>query len=133
MMHFWTFMAYVTEAHTCPITDWWAIQVADVRAAFDLLVTTLKQTEDWEALRKPRHKVLTDRHAGLCELMFKVEGIGKFRGLGLWRPDMRDFILFGACRKMMHPFSTVPPTAYDDAYRLMHQFNEGRGGTNPYV
>jgi hypothetical protein len=134
-MPFWTFWDYITEDHKWPINDWWRLQPGDVQAAFDLLIKVLSETEDWEAVEpsKRKHKVLTNRHAGMCELMLEVEGFGRYRGLGLWRPEEMDFIFFGACRKRSRFFSTVPPNAFDDAYKLMQKFKDGKGVLRDHV
>ncbi len=134
-MAFWEFFDYITEDHKCPILDWWGVQEGGVQAAFDVLLKTLIEREDWESVKpsKRQHRVLTGDHAGMCELKFKVEGIGKFRPLGLWRPIQRDFIFFGACRKRMKPFSTIPPDAFDDAYKLMRRFEDGKGDIRKHV
>lgn len=132
-MAYWDFSDYITEGHTCPILDWWAAQDEEVQAAFEILIKALSETEDWEALEPSRrkHKVLTGKHAGMCELMFTVNGKGKFRPLGLWRPEQRDFILLGGCKKRRS--STIPPGAFDHAFDLMLKFNDGRGGIRSHV
>jgi hypothetical protein len=134
-MPYWWFYDYITDQHRCPILDWWGLQDAYVQAAFDLLVKTLSETEDWEAVEssKRKHRVLTKQHAGICELVFEVKGFGKYRALGLWRPHRRDFVFFGACRKRMKPFGTVPPHAFERAYGLMRQFQEGKGDIRDHV
>jgi hypothetical protein len=132
-MAFWEFFDYITTDHKCPILDWWGAQEGDVRAAFEIHVKLLGETEDWETLEPRQHEVLSGNHAGMCELKFKVEGIGKFRPLGLWRPMQREFIFFGACRKQMKPFSTIPPDAFDDAHKLMRRFENGEGDIRKHV
>ncbi len=133
-MEFWTFLDYITEDRKWPINDWWKAQDETVQAAFELLVKTLSQTEDWEDVDESRrkHRVLKKEHAGMCELAFEVKPFGKYRGLGLWRPLEREFIFFGACLKKMKPFRTIPPNAFDTAYKLILEFNLGKGVTREH-
>lgn len=73
-MALWKFLDYITEQNRNPIQDWYGTVGADVQAAFDVLVQELAGTEDWDAAKpnKRKYRILTGKHIGMCELIFKV-------------------------------------------------------------
>jgi hypothetical protein len=131
-MSFWRFADYVTEEHRCPIIEWYGTQEDDVQAEFDLLVKDLSESEDWDEPkpRKRKYKVLTRQHTGLCELKFRVEG-RKFRIIGIWLRENREFIFLGGCEK--RKTFTIPPDAFDAAFRLKELLDRGKGTTREHV
>jgi hypothetical protein len=131
-MTFWRFMDYLTVENRCPIIEWYGIQDDDVQAEFDLFVKDLSETEDWDEpeLGKRKYKVLTRRHVGLCELKFRVNA-RKFRPLGVLARDNREFVFLGGCEK--HRMNTIPPDAFDSAFRLKEPFENGRGTTREHI
>jgi hypothetical protein len=137
-MSFWQFREYLTDGMPprCPIIEWYGTLGGDIQAVFDLLVLELMETEDWSKTepnpRKRKYKVLTEKHAGLCELRFKFEGKRKFRPLGIWRPDKCDFIFLGGCEKTGQDL-TIPEGAFDSALKLKNAFDAGKGETREYL
>jgi hypothetical protein len=131
-MAFWRFMDYITEDNRCPIIEWYGIQDDDVQAEFDLLVKDLSETDDWDEPKptKRKYRVLTKRHVGLCELKFKVHG-RKFRPLGILARENREFVFLGGCEKQ--GMNTIPPDAFDAAFRLKEPFEDGRGGIREHI
>lgn len=132
----WRFMDYVTEEGANPIQEWYDQQDDAVRAEFDQTLLTLMQTDDWEADDVEAFKVLTAEHVGLSELRFYVDerppGRRKatrrrFRPLGIYNREKREFLLLGACEKK--GMNTIPRDAFDSAMRLKGQFEQSRGRT----
>jgi hypothetical protein len=130
----WEFRQYLTEDRPCrcPILDWYGTLGDDIRAIFDLLVKELAETEDWNEPkpRKRKHKVLIGRHAGLCELKFKV-GRRRFRPIGIWLQESRTFVFLGGCEKIGRDL-TVPEDAFDEALKLKQAYDLGRGDTREH-
>jgi hypothetical protein len=129
-MAFWKFLDYVTENHTSPISMWYGSVGRDVQAAFDILVQELAGTEDWDFAKKRKYRELKRQHTGMCELIFKV-GQRKFRPLGILRRDLREFIFLGACEHQRG--NSIPPNAFDDAFKLMGEFLKGKGAPRDHV
>lgn len=131
-MSFWRFTDYVTESLRCPIIEWYGTQGEDVQAEFDLLVKDLSESENWDEPKpgKRKYKLLTKQHSGLCELMFRVER-RKFRLIGILVRENREFIFLGGCEKRRT--FTIPPDAFDAAFRLKELLDLGRGVTREHV
>jgi hypothetical protein len=134
-MAFWRFMAYVTDDSTDPMKKWYDSQDAEVRVAFDATLFTLAATEDWTHRRVKSFKILTGAHSGLCELRFTVEPQPRkkrrFRPLGVWRKDSRDFILLGGSEKSGRIL--IPPNAFDLALLYKAEFEAGKGKIYEYA
>jgi hypothetical protein len=131
-MAYWEFLDYITEDYCNPVQDWWGTLEPQAQADFDLLVVALSETEDWDEVkeRKRKYKELVRFYPGMYELIFKV-GRKNFRPLGILRRSERQFVFLGGCEK--HPFWTVPPNAFESAYKLKGQFDLGRGTTRAHV
>jgi hypothetical protein len=135
-MPFWRFMDYITEGpvRTNPVSDWYGSLEPPVQAEFDVLVRTLAETDDWDRpkLSKRKYKVLIHRHAGLCELKFKV-GDRKFRPIGILHSGIREFIFLGGCEKTGFFGTTDPPEAFDRALLLKEAYDKNRGTTREHI
>jgi hypothetical protein len=131
-MPYWEFKDYVTEDHLSPLVIWYGSLDPNVKAAFDLLLKNLAETEDWDEAKSSRkkYKELKVQHAGLCELRFKV-GPRSFRPLGVLQRELRFFVLLGGAEKIGQDL-TVPEGAFDEAFRLMGHLAEGRGAIRDY-
>ena len=131
-MAYWEFLDYITEDHRNPVLGWYGALEPQVQADFDLLVIALSETEDWDEVkeRKRKYKELIRHYSGMYELIFKV-GRKNFRPLGILRRSERQFVFLGGCEK--HTFWTVPPNAFEGAYKLKGQFDLGRGTTRAHV
>lgn len=129
----WEFLDYITEGHQNPVLNWYGTLDDDVKAGFDVLVAALSETPDWDAVKKKKrkYKELFKQHAGLSQLMFKVDG-KKFRPLGILRRQQRQFIFLGGCQKHTW-FWTIPPKAFEEAMRLKGELEQGRGALNAHV
>lgn len=105
-----------------------------MQANFDLFVKGLVETDDWDwgepNPKKRKYEILDGQHAGLCELKFRVNG-RKFRPLGILLPERREFVFLGGCEKQR--MNTIPPGAFDAAFRLKGLFEERRGGIREHV
>jgi hypothetical protein len=128
-MPLWRFMDYHTEQGINLVSQWYEAQDEEIRADFDATLLLLAATEDWTHKRVKAFKVLTGKHAGLCEIRFTVEVERKkkrrFRPLGVWRKDSRDFVLIGGCEKSGRML--IPPNAFELALRYKAEFEGGRG------
>ena len=128
-MPLWRFMDYVSDGGENYIRRWYkGLDDDQIRADFDATLFTLAATEDWTHKRVKTFKILTGAHIGLCELRFTVELNGKkrrFRPLGIWRKDSRDFILLGGLEKSGRIF--IPPNAFELAFKRKAAFESGKG------
>jgi hypothetical protein len=128
-MPLWRFFDYINEDGENLIDDWYKAQDDDsIRVQFDATAFLLSATEDWTHRRVKAFKVLTGRHVGLCELRFTVETARvkrRFRPLGIWRKDSRDFVLLGGCEKSGRIL--FPSNAFELAVHYKTEFEEGRG------
>lgn len=133
-MHVWQFLDYITEKHVCPIVNWFGTLSPEVQAEFDVLVDLLAETDDWDTQKKSKRKyeILTRRHAGLCELKFKIEG-RKFRPIGILHAEIHEFIFLGGCEKKGFFGATDPPGAFDEALRLKAAYDQGKGTTRAHT
>ena len=131
-MAYWKFLDYITEGHRNPILDWYGTVDKEVRASFDVLIQELIGTEDWDAPKpaKRKYRTLKLQHAGMCELIFKV-GTRKFRPLGILDRHNKAFIFLGACEHQR--MNSIPPNAFDEAFRLKVQFDQQRGATREHI
>jgi hypothetical protein len=131
-MGYWKFLDYITEGHRNPILDWYGTVDKEVQAAFDVLIQDLIGTEDWDAPKpaKRKYRLLRLRHAGMCELIFKV-GARKFRPLGILDRQNRIFVFLGGCEHKR--YSSIPPNAFDDALALKTQLEQGKGATREHI
>jgi hypothetical protein len=127
-MVYWQFFDYITEGHRNSIRDWYGTVDRDVQAAFDVLVQELAGTKVWDT--PEQYRLLTGAHIGMCELIFKV-GSRKFRPLGVLYLEKREFVLLGGCEHRR--WESIPPNAFDEAYRLKTQLDEGKGATCEHV
>ncbi len=124
----WRFLDYITEEGINAIREWYRVQELAVRVAFDATLFTLAATEDWTHKRVRSFEVLTGRHVGLCEIRFTVELERKkrrFRPVGIWQKDSRNFILLGGCEKSGR--SSIPSNAFDLALKHKAEFEAGKG------
>ncbi len=127
-MAYWRFLDYITDWHRNPIQDWYGTVDRDVQAEFDIFIQELGGTEVWNTPKQ--YRLLTGRHVGMYELVFKVGG-RKFRPLGMLYQEKHEFVLLGGCEHGR--WGSIPPDAFDDAYRLKTQLDEGRGATREHV
>lgn len=135
-MPFWRFMDYLTEGppRTNPVSDWYGDLEPEVQAAFDALVATLAETEDWDEPKKKKRKYeeLSRDHLGLCELKFKV-GRRRFRPIGILHRGIHEFVFLGGCEEKGFFGTTKPPGAFDNALRLRQAYDQGRGTTREHI
>ena len=133
-MALWRFMDYCTESGQNLIQEWYEAQGDAVKAEFDATLLTLGATEDWTATGVDEFKVLTGRHAGLCELRFDIgvrepgsrkSSKRRFRPVGIWRLEYRDFIILLGCEKSGRIY--IPADAFDLALEYKALFEQGRG------
>jgi hypothetical protein len=132
-MRIWQFFDYSPEGGGCPITEWYEVQEAAVRAAFDATVEDLAATEEWND--SPSFGTL-DRnpaHAGLSEVRFYAFQNNRkinYRAIGRLRGEAREFIFFVGLAKSGRV--TIPPDALLEAARLLRQLEQGRGEINAH-
>lgn len=133
-MSLWRFFDYCTEDGVNLIQVWYLEQDGKVRAAFDATVFVLGATKDWEDPKVKEFKLLQNRHAGLAELRFDIDVRPprapksykrRFRPVGIWRPEQRQFILLLGCEKTRLTYT--PAGAFDTALKYKRQFEQGRG------
>ena len=136
-MAYWRFLDYCDENGVNLIRGWYVAQDVAVRVAFDYALRTLEETRDWTKPRFEMFKVLTGKHVGLCEIRFSVEENKKpkrrFRPVGIWRPDSRDFILLIGCEKKMRGGIYIPVSAFDLAMNYKAQYEQRRGTTCEHI
>ena len=132
-MAIWQFMDYVSEDQRSPLLEWYGTVPEEVQAAFDVLVKSLSETEDWDEIkpRRRKYKELIREHKGLCELILNVDD-RSFRPLGILRRETREFVFLGGCEKIGQG-ATDPEGAFDAALHLKAQLDEGRGVTREYL
>jgi hypothetical protein len=129
-MRQWRFMDYHTEDAGNLITPWYASVNDKVRAAFDGVLDTLANTKDWDDPDLYEFKnFVTGEFVGLAELRFSIKEKHtvkrRFRPLGIWRPQDREFILILVCEKSGR--MKIPPNAFELAMEYKRQFDQGRG------
>jgi hypothetical protein len=131
-MSYWEFFDYITEDRRNPVLEWWGTLEPEPKADFEFLVLTLSETEDWDEMkeRKRKYKELARRYPGMYELKYKVAGTN-FRPLGILKRVERQFIFLGGCEK--HGLWTAPPGAFDEAYKLKKQYEQGRGTIRAHI
>ncbi len=133
-------MDYETEDRLNLIQQWYEVQDDAVKVAFDYTLRILAATEDWNDSSVKEFKVLTRKHVGLCEIRFKTDARHpngepykrRFRPVGVWRPDSRDFVLLLGCEKW--GMNYIPPNAFDLALDYKTQyFEQGRGAIYEHI
>ena len=72
-MALWRFMDYVTDGDVNLIQQWYEVQDDAVKAVFDFTLRLLAVTRDWDDPDLDEFKVLTRKHAGLCEIRFTTD------------------------------------------------------------
>jgi transcriptional regulator with XRE-family HTH domain len=133
-MALWSFLDYRTgdEVPRNLIQTWYGQQTVDVQAEFDATVATLAATEDWRKAKE--FKLLKRKHLGLAELRFSVKSkkhgkglIRKFRPVGIWREEEREFVFLLGCEKARGAYT--PPDAFDRALDYLTKLGRGEGDT----
>src|SRR5260370_26953269 len=136
-MKYWRFMDYYTEDGINLISEWYFGQEATVRAAFDTTIDELSKTrsvEQWESAEQGKR--LKGRHAGLCEVKFKI-GKRKFRPVGFISIfpvedelnntfSAGEFVLILGCEKSGRIY--IPNNAFDTALELQALYLEQSKG-----
>ena len=130
-------MDYLTEGPppvTNPVSDWYGTLEPQIQAEFDVFVKTMAETEDWDEPKEKERKYeeLSRKHAGLCELKFKV-GKRRFRPVGILHRGIREFIFLGGCEEKGWFGTTDPANAFDNALRLKQAYDQGRGTTREHI
>jgi hypothetical protein len=124
----WRFLDYITPDEENPLHEWYRVQDVEVRVAFDATLLTLAATEDWIHKRVKAFKVMTGAHVGLCELRFTVitqRRKRRFRPLGVWQKDSRNFVLLGGFEKSGREL--IPSNAFALALTYKADFEAGKG------
>jgi hypothetical protein len=130
----WRFLDYVTSGGQNLITEWYASQEEGVQSAFDGALRILGATENWLDPPLGEFKVLTGRHAGLCEIRFDLEIFNpqskkwtkrKFRPATIWFPEERSLVLLIGCEKSGRIYT--PHNAFDLALEHKRQYEAGNG------
>ena len=87
-------------------------------------------TEDWEKAKE--FKVLKRNHVGLAELRFSVktkkrgkEKIRRFRPLGIWHKETKEFIFLVGCEKAQGLYD--PQNVFELALSYKAKIEGGRG------
>jgi len=136
----WTLRDYFPETGGCPIREWYARQDAAVQANFDATVNILRATDDWTASEVKEFKLLSAAHAGLAEIVFDVEvrkagarkvSKRKFRPVGVFRPEEREFIFLLGCEKSGRIY--IPSDAFEKALKLKAAFEKGLGAIDDHI
>ena len=128
----WRILAYHLPDGSCPIRDWYESQDFEVQALFDVALTTLRATHDWEDTWQ--FKALTRNHVGLGEIRFKREGppVQRFRPVGIWPPIVdKEFILLLGCAKNRNIY--VPRNAFELALDYKQKLEAGIGDARDYL
>lgn len=138
-MPLWTFLVYTPESEPCQVHSWYEAQGPEVRAAFDAVLIDLGRAAKWKwnapdgrDQTHPRFKELSRKHAGLSVLRFEVLPHGKkkrrFRIAGMYREELREFVLLIACEKG----GGAHLAAFDKALEYKRALEQGRGSLEEY-
>jgi hypothetical protein len=134
----WQFFEYITDDHKNPYQIWYGTLSWDVQAEFDLVISLLAKTEDWDANKKTKkqYKELTREHLGLTQIIFEVakQKNGKrtqYRSIGIMSRVTREFILLNGFEKH-GTFGRIPADALIIAMRLKSQYEQSRGALNDH-
>ena len=121
-------MDYHTEDAGNLIRSWYAGVDDKVRAAFDGVLDILRATREWDDLYQFKNFTTGD-FVGLSQLRFSIWEKGKvkrrFRPLGIWRPQDREFVLILVCEKSGR--MKKPSDAFELALKYKTQFDLGKG------
>jgi len=132
-MGLWRFLDYLADDQVPRnlIQHWYGQQAVEVQAEFDATVATLGATENWKKAKA--FKPLTREHRGLGEIRFTVRtGRGRketkrrFRPVGMWREDAREFIFLIGCEKLPRGV-LIPADAFELALRHKAKLERGEG------
>jgi hypothetical protein len=131
-MNPWRFWEYVTEGGRNLTREWYGQQDASVQAALDNAVLLLQGTDNWTEPEISTFKELTEKHVGLSEIRFSIKAgrwspQRRFRPVGLYRPQQRDFIFILGCEKKMGGLIYIPLNAFDSALKYKADFENGKG------
>ena len=104
--HRWTFRAFTSDGGRSVIQDWYDVQSAGVRAAFD---TALKHLRDQPPSNwvRPFIGTLGKKCEGLMEIRFTVEKV-RHRPIGFFGPKRMEFTVLAFAVEKDRKF--VPPT-----------------------
>ena len=133
-MTLWRFSDYCTADGKNLIQQWYSEQDEAVQAVFDETLLTLRVVEDWADPGVMEFKELTREHRGLSEIRFDIPVVDpntkklfkrRFRPVGIWRPDRREFIFLLGCEKSGRTYK--PHNAFGLALAHKEQFEQGKG------
>jgi hypothetical protein len=134
-MKYWRFLDYRTKEGLTLIVDWYNGQDIEVQVAFDVVLSILAGTRNWDDPDLYEFKEFkTGKYVGLSEVKFSVDQGGKkriFRPIGIWRPDSQEFILILGCEKSGR--IKIPSDAFDLALRYKAEFEDGKGSVHEHI
>jgi hypothetical protein len=113
-MGFWRIKDYWPDRNRNLVRDWYDGQEDETQAEFDFALLLLASTPDWVKL--PWVIPRKGRYVGLYEIVVDIKlpyenKKRRYRPIGTWRPDSRDFILFLVCRKTGRDYDPPLETA----------------------
>ncbi|HEV8348005.1 MAG TPA: hypothetical protein VGJ39_15555 [Vicinamibacterales bacterium] len=131
----WTFRQYVTNWDEWPFRNWYNLQDPHVRNAFDFTRRILERTDDWLRPRVHEFRQFTKWHVPLGEIRFRADDLDshgrtmtprRIRVFGLLKPEMREFIVYGAGEEERNG-RYVPADAADKALGRYRDHTHGKG------
>jgi hypothetical protein len=134
-MPLWRFRQYVTNWNEWPFRDWYNAQDPHVRAGFDATREILAAAADWLEPETDWFKVFTGPDTPLSEIRYraydrdrggKAVRTRRIRPIGLYRPHVREFILFAGAEEAGRGKYT-PADALTKAKRRYSDFMDDKG------
>lgn len=124
----WQVLEYVSEDGRNQFREWFdGCLKENERATLDATLDILKASADWLKPRRKTFEPLTKKQKGLHEIRFfpYESDFIKFRAVGIYRPNERQFILLGGCTKRLGLYS--PRGAFETAKQNHEAFEAGIG------
>ena len=100
------------------------------------MVRDLRRRDDWLNPPAKDFCLLTGAHSPLAEIRYRADDLDprtgktlkkrRIRPVGLYRPDERDFILFGGAEEAPNG-EYIPENGFERAKRLWADFQQGKG------
>lgn len=132
----WTIRDCVGTDGVNAVADWYAVQPAAIRAQIDAVLAVLRQTDDWLDPETELFKEFDKDDVGLSEIRFYFDQPRprqhptrrRFRVIGWYRPDNRDFVGYIVCEEQ--GMNYIPLDCLDQAWSKHERFQLGLGVTH---
>src|SRR5260370_37774164 len=140
----WSLLDHVTPEGRNSYQEWYGTLDPDAHAAIDRTVSELSEGyDDWTDREGKEFRQFTEEEVGLSAIRISILAEPKrrkfiphkrrIRVLGLYRPELSEFIFLGGFEKTYGGLIKIPANALERAMKRKQQVEDGEGSTREHV